>query len=546
MSPYQRVAVLALAVVSSAFVPVDRRVDASGSAAPVPDPASASLRDFLAGAGSPDFLEDERGVELWRAVQAFYWNRGYEPAWFRDGRLTPGAQALLRTAGAAGREGLPPERYDPRVLAGQAPQVIHAAAGDDDTDRLARLDAAITYAFLRYASDVTSGAVDPRGSTFLWRVETRAVNAAALLDQAVRTDAPASVLEALRPAHPQYVALTEALARHRRIASAGGWPSLPEGARMRPGRRSPHTATLRARLQASGDFGGVGAGNVLDKPLAAALKAFERRHGLEPDGVVDEATLAALNVPVEDRIRQIELNLERWRWQGWTPGARSILVNVPTFELRAYQEGREVLQMKIITGTGDSPTPVFGEDMTHVVFSPHWNVPPNILETEVLPAVRRDRGYLARNDMEMVRTESGDWTVRQRPGPRNSLGLVKFVFPNPYHVYLHDTPADRLFARSRRVFSHGCVRVEKPEELARFVLAGSEWDDGEIARAMRSGQERFVALPEPVPVTIAYFTAWVDPDGTVRFGPDVYRHDAAQQGLLPDPRPAATVAAAQS
>jgi murein L,D-transpeptidase YcbB/YkuD len=171
--------------------------------------------------------------------------------------------------------------------------------------------------------------------------------------------------------------------------------------------------------------------------------------------------------------------------------------------------------------------------MTHVVFSPHWDVPANILETEVLPAIRRDPGYLARENMEMVRSESGGVSVRQRPGPRNALGRVKFLFPNPFNVYLHGTPEGGLFARTRRAISHGCVRLEKPEALARFVLKGAAgWNDRQIARAMRSGREQFVALEAPVPLRIAYFTAWVDADGTVRFAPDVYRHDVAQGTLL--------------
>lgn len=321
---------------------------------------------------------------------------------------------------------------------------------------------------------------------------------------------------------------------------------LPAGTTMKPGERTPHAVALRARLQASGDYGGAGAGNVHDKTLVGALKAFERRHGLRPDGVVDRETLDALNVPVEDRIRQIELNLERWRWQGWEPGGRTILVNVPTFQLHAYEDGREALTMRVITGTGDSQTPVFAEEMTHVVFSPHWNVPANILETEVLPAIRRNPGYLASQNMEMVRSGSGDVQVRQRPGPRNALGLVKFLFPNPFNVYLHDTPSDGLFARPRRSFSHGCVRLEKPEALARFVLKGAaDWNDAQIARAMRSGREQFVALQAPVPLRIAYFTTWVDADGMVLFAPDVYRHDIAQGTLLQPPRPAATVALAR-
>jgi len=542
MSSYKRVAVLIVAVVSCAFIPADHRLGAAG-----PDPsfvAAVDLRDYLASQGSPSFAEDERDAELWKAVQAFYWNRGYRPAWVRGDELTPGGEALLRAAAAAVREGLPPERYDPRALGAAMPQVIEASADDASTTshRLARLDVALTFAFLRYASDLATGAVDPRGKTSLWRIRPRTVDVPALLEDAARRDAPAGTLEAVRPAHPQYVALSEALVKHRRIASAGGWPSLPPGTTMRPGRRAPHAAILRARLQASGDYGGVGAGDVHDKALVAALKSFQRRHGLKPDGVVNRETLGALNVPVEDRIRQIELNLERWRWQGWVSAERSILVNIPTFRLHAYEGGREALAMRVITGKGDSPTPILAEAMTHVVFSPHWNIPPNILETEILPAVRRDPGYLARHNMEMVGGDGGI-RIRQRPGPRNSLGLVKFLFPNPFHVYLHDTPSDGLFARTRRTLSHGCIRLEKPEELARFVLRGSDWDDGRIARAMRSGQERFVKLDETIPVTVVYFTAWVDADGAVLFGPDVYRHDVAHQELLPVPRPAATTVA---
>ena len=498
MSSYKSAVLVAAAVAACTFVHVDRLVAAES---PEPGTASAELRGYLESQGSPEFAADERGAELWTVLQAFYARRGFEPAWVRDGRLTPGAQALLRATAAAEREGLSRQRYDPRALASPP-------------------DVAITFAFLRYASDLAAGSVDPRGAASLWRVSTRTVDAAALLDDAVLRDAPVSVLEAVRPAHPQYAALMDALARCRRIAAAGGWPALPAGKKVK---RAVQAAALRARLQASGD----------------TLKGFQQRHGLPANGVLDRATIEALNVPVEDRILQIELNLERWRWQGWEPGERTILVNVPTFQLHAYEDGREALTMRVITGTGDSQTPVFAEQMDQVVFSPHWNVPANILETEVLPAIRRNPGYLASKNMEMVRSASGDVSVRQRPGPRNALGLVKFTFPNPFNVYLHDTPADALFARPRRAFSHGCVRLEKPEALARFVLTGAaEWTDAQIARAMRSGREQFVALPTPVPLRIAYFTTWVDADGTVRFAPDVYRHDVAQEALLLRPRPA--------
>ena len=506
MSSYQRYRLVAAAVAVCASVHVDRIAAAES---PEPGTASAELRGYLESQGSPEVAADDRGAELWRVLQAFYGNRGYQPVWVRGDRLTPGAQALIRAVAAAGGEGLSPERYDPRALGGP-------------------LDIGVTYAFLRYASDLAAGSVDPRGAASLWRVDTRTFDVAALLEEAARRDAPASVLESVRPAHPQYAALMNALMNYRRIAAAGGWPILPAG--TRPGGRSARAAAVRVRLQASGD----------------TLKGFQRRHGLRANGVLDRETLDALNVPVEDRIRQIELNLERWRWQGWEPGGRTILVNVPTFQLHAYEDGREALTMRVITGAGDTQTPVFAEEMNEVVFSPHWNVPANILETEILPAIRRNPGYLASKDMEMVRSESGDVSVRQRPGRRNALGLVKFLFPNPFNVYLHDTPAAALFARPRRALSHGCVRLEKPEALARFVLTGAAgWSDAQIARAMRSGREEFVALEAPVPLRIAYFTTWVEADGTVLFAPDVYRHDVAQEMLRPRPGPAAPVALAR-
>ena len=386
-------------------------------------PQVAELRGFLESQGSPAFAADDRGAELWQVLQTFYANRDYEPAWVRDEPADAG-----RAGAAPGHRGRGARRAaaSGTTRARSGPHAVAAAGRPGRTT--ARLDVAITYAFLRYASDLAAGSVDPRGAASLWRVSTRTFDAAALLDEAVDATRPVSVLEAVRPAHPQYAALSDALVRYRRIAAAGGWPARSRGREEARRRGPPRRRRSRARLQASGDT---------LEGVPAAPRAARRPASL------DRETLAALNVPVEDRIRQIELNLERWRWQGWEPGGRTILVNVPTFELHAYEDGREALTMRVITGTGDSQTPVFAEQMNQVVFSPHWNVPANILETEVLPAIRRNPGYLASKNMEMVRTASGDVSVRQRPGPRNALGLVKFLFPNPFNVYLHDTPGGR-------------------------------------------------------------------------------------------------------
>jgi murein L,D-transpeptidase YcbB/YkuD len=282
-----------------------------------------------------------------------------------------------------------------------------------------------------------------------------------------------------------------------------------------------------------------------------AVRAFQDLHSLKSTGVVDAATLAALNVPIDDRIGQIEMNLERWRWMPDDFGRRHLMVNVPYFHVVAREDGKPVMDIRVVVGTPANRTPIFSAPMKTIVFSPYWHIPDSIVEGETAPAVARDPSYLARNNIEILDVSGGeptsvdhsrvDWddaeqlrrlAFRQRPGPGNALGHVKFLFPNPFNVYLHDTPADKLFARAGRAFSHGCVRVEEPEALARYILRGyPEWDDDRILSAMAAGVERHVALNEPIPVHIVYFTAWVDDNGGLHFQPDVYGYDRAQQAI---------------
>jgi murein L,D-transpeptidase YcbB/YkuD len=251
------------------------------------------------------------------------------------------------------------------------------------------------------------------------------------------------------------------------------------------------------------------------------------------DGRLGTATVAALNVPVEERIAQLELNLERWRWLPRELGGRYVLVNVPAFELVAYENGGVAARMNVVTGAaGETPTPIFDAEITSMAFSPWWNVPPRITEEEILPALRKSRGYLRRRGLQAV-SDEGVTSFRQPPGPANPMGMVKFLLPNPFNVYLHDTPNDALFARPRRDFSHGCMRVAQPLALARWALQDPvAWPDARIRAAMRAGTEVVVPVPAAIPVHVVYFTAWVEDDGTVRFPPDVYGHDAPQLALL--------------
>ena len=465
------------------------------------------------------------------ALVRFYQARDYRPAWTKGDHLSRSGAAALRVLRAADREGLASGGYAPPALESKD------AAGDTAAGEM---DLRLSDSLLRYVTDVTAGRLDPAGVNPYWAQRTPPVDGAAVLRAVAESKDPARALEALLPGSPQYAALREALGRYRAIAERGGWaPLKPARLPLRPGQRGPAAAALRARLMAEGDLRGSVPGGakaeIFDDALAVAVKRFQVRHGLEPTGAVERQTLLALNVPVEDRIATLELNLERWRWL-WASiqdADRFVLVNIPAFELYGFDHGRPALRMRVVTGhAARSPTPVFGREMTHVVFRPYWNVPTSIAEDEILPAVYRDRGYLRRRNMELLRGDGGV-QLRQRPGPGNALGLVKFLLPNPFGVYLHDTPEGALFARARRDRSHGCVRVERPFDLARFALAGApEWTPARIQAAAARGPEQPVALAEPLPVFITYLTAWADADLGTRFFPDVYEHDAAQQGSL--------------
>lgn len=503
----------------------------------------ADVRARLASIGIPSYVEpDTRSRERWKAVHRFYQIRGHRLAWVSGGRLTRQADGLLRAALDADRDGLDTTPYV--ELASEA-RSIRRASASDWADPALDLDLRVSYALLRYADEMTAGRFDPKGTTTLWALHPTPVDTVAWLVRACQS----GVAEGLAPAHPQYQGLRRELERYRELARHGGWPEVESGPMLKPGRRSPRVAGLYARLVAGGDLDAATPAPaepfLFDAILVAAVKDFQARHGLKTDGILDQATVAALNVPPDERVRQIELNLERWRWLPRELGERYVLVNIPTFELEGYDGGLRTIHMRVVAGTaGETPTPVFAQPMTHVVFSPYWNVPPGIAREEVAPAAWHNRGYLARNNIEVLKgsrvvnpavVDLGDPALqfRQRPGAGNSLGRVKFLLPNPYNVYLHDTPSRKLFGEAQRDYSHGCVRLQRPFELAQWVLQGSGWTAARIRAAMDGGQEKHVPLPRPIPVYVAYFTAWIGDDGRVQFPPDVYRHDVAHEPLLP-------------
>ena len=512
--------------------------------------ASATVSAAFDG-NAPAFVgRDAEGTRVWKLTRQFYQKRGDTLAWIDDRKPRPEMDELIRVLQAADKEGLDPALYNVPTLTARREEAGRGflnAKGFNE-DEAAKLDVWLTYLYLSYASDLTNGISGLSHADPSWKLRDKKTDPAPLLEKALEERRVAKSLEELLPNHLQYTRLRDALAKYRDIAQKGGWGALPADLKLKPGQSHPAVPALAKRLAVTGDYtGSIDEQNQeYGADLQEAVKRAQRRHGLEPDGAVGRAVVAQLNVPVEERVRQIGLNLERWRWLPRDLGERHILVNIPEYRLEVWEGDKVPLSMRVVVGKKDTPTPIFADDMTHVVFSPYWNVPPDIVKNETIPSALRDPAFLQRTNMEVLDKSGkpvdpssidmdavGDYRFRQRPGSSNSLGLVKFMFPNSFNVYLHDTPADSLFARATRSFSHGCVRVEQPEQLAQYVLKDKpEWTPERISEAMHAGAERTVKLGSPLPVYLGYWTARVSADGIVQFRDDLYGIDGRQMTLL--------------
>ena len=493
-----------------------------------------------------------------------------ELPWFEGGRPGAQAQQAVDLLAAAASHGLDPNDYDAAALR-QALSRAHQGPAPDAASA-ARLDQALTTAMLRYLGDLHDGRVDPRRIHHDFEADRRQpFDAARALQEALRARRLDDAVQQAAPSLPLYDQLREVLARYRALTDHPAWrtslPPLPKPARgapkLEPGQTWSGLALLADRLVALGDLPAPAAAAAparYDGVLVDGVKGFQQRHGLAVDGVIGAATLAQLQVPPSARVRQIELMLERLRWTPLLERPRMIVVNLPEFVLRAYevQGGRIHVrrEMKVIVGKAyDTRTPVFDEDMRYIEFSPYWNVPPSIARSETVPKLRRDPSYFDREGFEFVDRNgrvsttltpqaldavlAGQLRIRQRPGERNALGDIKFVFPNHANIYLHHTPSVRLFERERRDFSHGCIRVEQPVELATFVLQGMpDWTEERIREAMSAGRSTTLRLAEPVPVLIAYGTALVK-GGRPYFFDDIYGLDRVLDAALRQrpPRP---------
>jgi murein L,D-transpeptidase YcbB/YkuD len=500
------------------------------------DRVTRQIRADLKARDLPDDApwRDRRTLVL---LRGFYKQRGMRPAWTTGAGPNAEARQLADVLARADDEGLDPEDYSTVPLRQRLETQKNTALEKMSPKALAEFDLLCSIAALHYMSDVHDGRISPRALDAIWVAKPHKNDMDARLADALKKHRVKAMLEDLPPDRPEYRSLREARARWAKLADEGGWPSIGPGPPLRKGAKGVRVRALRQRLAAIGDLK-PGDDDRFDGAVEAAVKRAQERFGRVPDGVVGEPERLELNVSAEWRLRQIELNMERWRWLPATFGERYLLVNIPEYMLHLVEGGRDVLDMRVVVGKAMNQTPVFSDTMTQVVVNPTWSVPQSIVSNEIVPALAEDPDYLAKHRMRLVgeggeeidpsSVDLADSTrrviVRQDAGEDNALGSLKFVLPNSFDIYLHDTPAGALFALEERSFSHGCIRVAEPLVLAHAVLRGrAEADTSRLRRLIDDGETKTINLPKPLPVHIVYFTAIAGED--VSFREDVYGID---------------------
>jgi len=480
------------------------------------------------------------------------------PLWLKDGKPTPQAKAMIESLKGADDHGLNSADYDADLLADWM-----ASPGPKSSDpvEVAEFDVALSVATTRYVSNLYLGRINPRSVGFGLNVEPKRLDVPRRVRELTQSPKTKDILASLEPQFPMYRPLREALVRYRKLARELPRVRFGFPAKFTPGMSHKDVPGLRKLLVALGDLKGEKPGSeaseLYDSELVNAVKAYQIRHGIGNDGIIGKATLARLSMPIADRLKQIQLGLERLRWLPSEVRGHYLIVNIPSFKLYGAKAGEGLgsydIQMNVVVGEAidGRSTPVFHSDMTMVTFRPYWNVPEGIAAKELVPAILRNPKYLARNDMEIVssfapqakpqavsqavldQVAAGAYKIRQKPGTKNALGPIKFSFPNNNNVYLHGTPSQSLFSRDRRDFSHGCIRVQEPARLAEWVLADNgDWPLVRIKETMQGEATRTINLRKPIPVYILYSTVMADPDGTISFFEDIYGHDRTLQVLL--------------
>ena len=491
-----------------------------------------------------DRLNTSPDRERWTSLVAFYSSRAFEPAWFPDGRRSPQVRDVLESLATAEKHGLDPADYT-------LPEIVHSSSTLDSAEDRARADLALTGALMDYAADLHDGRANPRQLDRRWHIDRQPLDVAAWLAAALDRQQVGAAIVQLAPSHPVYRGLGRALAEYRKLATRGGWPRFPSDGprRLEPGDRHPQVAALRERLQVTDGPAVFGDDpELFDDMLAEVVRRFQRRHGLNEDGVVGRRSRAALGVTVDVRIAQLRAAMERWRWMPREPGGSYVLVNVPAQRLWFYHNGMPILSMRTIVGKYRRQTPTFSSAISYFVLRPKWYVPNSIAVKDLVPKAQKDPEYYRRAGFAIYDKASGervdpddvDWhaygrgrdfpfRLVQQAGDDNALGNIKFMFPNPYGVYLHDTSSPSLFRKDARFFSSGCIRVEKPLELASEILSQSRAAavaPAEVERMILSSPvNRHLTLERTLPLHVVYMTAWADGNDAY-FYDDFYKRDS--------------------
>jgi L,D-transpeptidase YcbB len=480
---------------------------------------SAAMEKFIVSASIRDSLA--------KRMRSFYNSRNYEYGWFFNDGIADYASTFLEMQNDYISYSGDSALYNP-LLSQLVDSVSNMNYKFNVSDsNILKTELMLTNQFFRYARRAYQGSNQLDAKELEWFIPRKKIDAVALLDSLIKNKG--KNLEQYEPVNRQYKLLKNFLFKYYAIKNNGGWQKInTKKNSFKFGDSSATITLIKKRLLLEDDLVKNDTTPFFDTATQNAIKSFQHRYGLKEDGVADASVINEMNIAVDTCIHKILLNMERIRWVPQRPVTDFLLINIPEFRLHVFEKGNYQWSMNVVVGSTVHITVIFNGTLKYIVFSPYWNVPPSILKNEILPGIRRDPNYLAAHNMEW----NGN-TVRQKPGPRNSLGLVKFLFPNSYNIYLHDTPSKSLFDENKRAFSHGCIRLGEPKRLALFLLRNDKsWDSTKIVKAMNSGKEQYVTLKDPIPVFIGYFTAWVDTNGKLNFRDDLYGHDKKMSDRL--------------
>ncbi|MFI5323050.1 MAG: murein L,D-transpeptidase [Thermodesulfobacteriota bacterium] len=525
------------------------------------DRVSGIIRQRLSSHKTPRATRiGSENIKVYSSLPALYQKQSYKPVWINEDGPISETIVMVEAIRRSYKEGLNPENYYLKEIEDTLARIkTWSKSGKlPSPELLAELDLLLSNSFLKYANDLLYGQVSAQQIDLELVFGEKPVDLNAPLLTAVSENKIDKTLAGLLPKYPVYGRLRTALEQYRLYEAEGGWKPIPEGPKLSKGMRGRGVTALKERLVVTGELNSSDLKNdVYDEALEQAVRKYQDTNGLYVDGVAGDSTIESLNVPAGDLVKHITLSMERWRMLPQDMGNKFVLVNIANYHLYAVENNRDAIEMRIVVGKPKWNTPIFSEEMTNIVINPYWNIPPSIFKDDIAPLIKSDPDYMADRNIQALglgmeqpnttdeaevasakeayinKVLTGNYPLRQNPGPSNPLGRIKFLFPNKYSVYLHDTPNRGYFQRSQRNFSHGCIRVEKPVELAEFVLSSDpRWTIERIQSMIGSGKTQTVQLPVQIPVYILYFTAWANRDGSISFHKDVYGLDQVLQNAL--------------